>query len=71
MLHTVTKDEPTSAHTSLSVKFALNGGQAAEGVVITDESRLFASHMRTAQCDNMSCLNYLTLLLYAFFCPTR
>ena len=57
VLYTVTRDKPTSTHTSLGMKFVLDGGQAAEGVVIIDESQLFASQMRTAQCDKTACLN--------------
>ena len=38
VLYTVTRDEPTSSHTSLGVKVALNGGHAAKGMVVENES---------------------------------
>ena len=55
LYYTVTRDEPTSSHTSLSVRVALDGGQAAAGVVVKDESELFASQMKAAQCDKTTC----------------
>ena len=58
MLYTVTRDEPTSSHTSLGVKVALNNGQGAEGVVVKDKYELIASQMKVAQCDKTACLNY-------------
>ena len=57
VLYTVTRDEPTSAHTSLGVKIALNGGQVAVLGVDKDEFDLFAAQMKTTQCDKTSCLN--------------
>ena len=56
-LYIVTRDEPTSAHTSLGMQFPLNVGQSDEWVVITEGSHLFASQMGTAKCDKTACLN--------------
>ena len=56
-LYTMTRDEPTSAHKLLGMKFALDGSQVAEGVVIADESHFFASQMETVQWDKTACLN--------------
>ena len=53
----MTKDEPTSSHMSLGVRVALDGGQAAEGVMVKDEPELFASQMKVSQCDKAACLN--------------
>ena len=57
VLYTVTRDEPTSSYMSLGVKVALDRGQAAEGVVVKDESKLFATQMKAVQCDKTACLN--------------
>ena len=53
----MTRNIPTSSHTSLGVKVALDGRQAAEGVVVKDEPELFATQMKAAQCDHTACLN--------------
>ena len=57
VLYTVTRDEPSSAHTSLGMKLTLFGYQAAQGVETTGVSHLFASQMRAAKYNKTSCLN--------------
>ena len=56
-LYTVTRNELTSAHTSLAMELTLSGCQAVQGLKITGRAHLFASQMGAAQCDKTSCLN--------------
>ena len=56
-LYTVTREEPTSAHTSLGMELTLCGYNAVQGVKTADAAQLFASKMGTAKCDKTSCLN--------------
>ena len=57
VLYTVTRDEPTSSHTSLGVEVALDREQVCDGVVVKDESKLFAKQMKAAKCDKTTRLN--------------
>ena len=57
VLYTMTRDDPSSTHTSLGLTLLLNGCQSIQGEVTTGVSHLFASQIRTAQCDKTSCLN--------------
>ena len=56
-LYTMTRDEPTYAHTSLGMELTLSGCQAAQGVKTTCAAHLFASQMRVVTCDKTPCLN--------------
>ena len=57
VLYTITRDEPSSAHTSLGVKASLTQDQEAKKVVLTDVAELFPSQTKVTKCDKTLCLN--------------
>ena len=68
VLYTITRDKPSSAHTSLEA--SLTGDQEAKKIVLTEEFGLFSSQMRVAKCNKTLCLNsFNTSFMPSLFYP--